>query len=37
MKENNSKIVSFLRVEVGTGIEKRVEDFASEVASVVGK
>ncbi len=37
MKENNSKIKSFLRLEVGEGIEKRVEDFASEVASVVNK
>jgi elongation factor Ts len=35
MKENNSKIKSFLRLEVGVGIEKRVEDFAAEVASVV--
>mgnify|MGYP002639411304 CR=1 FL=1 len=35
MKENNSKIKSFLRLEVGEGIEKRVEDFAAEVASVV--
>lgn len=37
MKENNSKIKSFLRLGVGEGIEKRVEDFAAEVASVVKK
>lgn len=37
MKESNSKIKSFSRLEVGAGIEKRVEDFASEVASVVNK
>jgi len=37
MKENNSKIKSFLRLEVGEGIDKKVEDFASEVASVVNK
>lgn len=35
MKENNSKVKSFLRLEVGEGIEKRVEDFASEVAATV--
>ncbi len=37
MKENNSKVKSFLRLEVGEGIEKRVEDFAAEVAATVGK
>jgi elongation factor Ts len=36
MKENNSKVKSFLRLEVGEGIEKRVEDFAAEVAATVG-
>jgi elongation factor Ts len=35
MKENNSKVKSFLRLEVGEGIEKRVEDFAAEVAATV--
>jgi elongation factor Ts len=33
VKQNNGQIVSFLRLEVGEGIEKRVEDFASEVRS----
>jgi len=33
VKQNNGEIVSFLRLEVGEGIEKRVEDFASEVRS----
>jgi len=36
MKENNSKVKSFLRLEVGEGIEKKVEDFAAEVAATVG-
>ena len=31
----NFKIVSFVRFEKGEGIEKRVDDFASEVASMV--
>ncbi|AIO17918.1 Elongation factor Ts [Candidatus Izimaplasma bacterium HR1] len=35
VKAKNGKIVSFLRLEVGEGIEKRVEDFASEVMSQV--
>ena len=35
MKENNSKVKSFLRLEVGEGIEKKVEDFAAEVAATV--
>jgi elongation factor Ts len=30
-KEANASIVSFVRLEVGEGIEKRQEDFASEV------
>ncbi len=33
VKQNNGQIVSFLRLEVGEGIEKRVEDFAREVRS----
>jgi len=33
VKQNGGEIVSFLRLEVGEGIEKRVEDFASEVRS----
>ena len=35
VKSKGGKIVSFLRLEVGEGIEKRVEDFASEVMSQV--
>ena len=31
VKNNNSKIVSFVRYEVGEGMEKREDDFASEV------
>ncbi|MGS0973212.1 MAG: translation elongation factor Ts [Candidatus Izemoplasmataceae bacterium] len=33
VKQHNGEIRSFLRLEVGEGIEKRVEDFASEVRS----
>ncbi len=35
VKENNGKVLSFLRLEVGEGIEKRVEDFAAEVMNQV--
>lgn len=35
VKQNNGKILSFLRLEVGEGIEKRQDDFASEVMSQV--
>ena len=35
VKSKNGSIVSFLRLEVGEGIEKRVDDFASEVMSQV--
>lgn len=37
VKENNAVIKSFLRLEVGEGIEKRQEDFAAEVMSQVNK
>lgn len=37
LKDNNSVVKSFIRLEVGEGIQKRVEDFASEVMSVVNK
>jgi len=37
VKQFNSKIVSFTRLEVGEGIEKRVDDFASEVMAQVNK
>ncbi|WP_161877919.1 translation elongation factor Ts [Alkalibacterium sp. MB6] len=33
LKENNASIKSFIRYEVGEGIEKRSEDFAAEVQS----
>jgi elongation factor Ts len=35
VKQNKGNIVSFLRLEVGEGIEKRVDDFAAEVMSQV--
>lgn len=35
VKQKNSKIISFLRLEVGEGIEKKVEDFAAEVMAAV--
>jgi elongation factor Ts len=34
-KQNNSKIISFIRLEVGEGIEKKVDDFAAEVMAAV--
>ncbi|OYQ68190.1 translation elongation factor Ts [Aerococcus sp. 1KP-2016] len=36
-KENNAEVKGFFRYEVGEGIEKRQNDFASEVASQMGK
>lgn len=36
-KENNAEIKDFFRFEVGEGIEKRQDDFASEVAAQMGK
>ncbi len=35
VKQNSGKIISFTRLEVGEGIEKRQDDFASEVMSQV--
>jgi elongation factor Ts len=35
VKANNGSIVKFIRLEVGEGIEKRVEDFAAEVMNQV--
>lgn len=35
VKQHSGKIISFLRLEVGEGIEKRQDDFASEVMSQV--
>ena len=37
LKENNAKVVKFVRYAVGEGIEKRVDDFASEVMKEVNK
>ncbi len=37
LKENGASIKSFIRYEVGEGIEKRTEDFAAEVQSQLGK
>lgn len=34
LKANNNNVLSFVRLEVGEGIEKRDEDFAAEVAAV---
>jgi len=33
LKAENASVVSFTRVEVGEGIEKKVDDFAAEVAA----
>lgn len=35
LKQNGAKAVSFIRLEVGEGIEKREEDFAAEVAAQI--
>ena len=35
LKDNNAKVVSFARFEVGEGIEKKEEDFAAEVMAQV--
>lgn len=35
LKSNNAKVVSFVRFEVGEGIEKKEEDFAAEVMAQV--
>jgi elongation factor Ts len=32
LKSNNSSIINYLRYEVGEGVEKKVVDFATEVA-----
>ncbi|WP_026392134.1 translation elongation factor Ts [Haploplasma modicum] len=34
LKDNNNQVLSFVRLEVGEGIEKKEEDFAAEVAAV---
>ena len=35
VNDNNGSIISMIRFEVGEGIEKRTEDFASEVAKQI--
>ena len=35
VKQQNAKVVSFIRYEVGEGIEKKTEDFAAEVMAQV--
>ncbi|MBQ0725216.1 MAG: elongation factor Ts, partial [Cycloclasticus sp.] len=35
LKSNNATVVSFVRFEVGEGIEKKEEDFAAEVMAQV--
>lgn len=35
LKNNNSKLVSMIRYEVGEGIEKKQENFAEEVMSQI--
>lgn len=37
LKNNNTAVKSFVRYAVGEGIEKKEENFADEVASIVGK
>lgn len=36
LDKNNAKMVGFTRLAVGEGIEKKVDDFAAEVASMAG-
>ena len=35
LKQNGAKAVSFIRLEVGEGIEKQETDFAAEVAAQI--
>jgi elongation factor Ts len=37
LKVNNSDIIQYIRYEVGEGIEKKVVDFAAEVAEQMNK
>jgi elongation factor Ts len=37
LKSNQNEVLSFIRLEVGEGIEKKEEDFAAEVAAQVRK
>merc|ERR1712051_483941 len=36
LEENGAKMIGFKRIEVGEGIEKKVDDFAAEVAKMAG-
>jgi elongation factor Ts len=36
VESNNSKIINYIRLEVGEGIEKRVDNFAAEVMAAAG-
>jgi elongation factor Ts len=36
VESHNSKIITYVRLEVGEGIEKRVDDFAAEVRAATG-
>ena len=36
IKDNGGELVSFVRLEVGEGIEKEEVDFAAEVAAAAG-
>jgi elongation factor Ts len=35
VKQHNAKVVSFIRLDVGEGIEKKEEDFAAEVMNQI--
>ena len=37
LEQNNAKVLSFVRYEVGDGLEKKQEDFAAEVAAQLGE
>lgn len=37
LNENNTKVLAFIRYEVGEGVEKKVSNFADEVAQQMGK
>ena len=36
LEENGAKMIGFTRIAVGEGIEKKVDDFAAEVAAMAG-
>ena len=37
LEENGAKMIGFKRLAVGEGIEKKVDDFAAEVAKMAGQ